>query len=48
MQSDEFMLLIRDEYNSSPEEGNEENDATMIFTLNFNFSGEVQGAGGDA
>ncbi len=39
-----FMLLIRDEFNSDPQAGNEDNDFTMIMTLNFNFTG---GAGGE-
>jgi putative salt-induced outer membrane protein YdiY len=38
-----FMMLIRDEYNSDPNPPNFANDVTMILTLNFNFTGGLEG-----
>ena len=33
-----FSLILQDQYNSNPEAGNEKNDVTIIFTLNFDFT----------
>ena len=33
-----FALIVQDQYNSDPQVGNENNDFTIIFTLNFDFT----------
>jgi len=33
-----FALIVQDQYNSDPPAGNEKNDFTIIFTLNFDFT----------